>query len=154
MTLKYNSFNAKLYRYFYGTKDMPNSICAYAWKLLLAWVFITPVTVLSFPCVIGEIIQKESYGLSRIAASLFIYMALYCVTSMVFTVMLFFNNYDSNSTIVKIGSSGVIVWLFVIVISIVESVKYIRSNNKLEDSVIVGFVKSKYNKYCIKITWK
>jgi hypothetical protein len=81
-------------------------------------------------------------------------MSIWAIVSMVFTVMLFFNNYDSESTIVKMGSAGIIFWLFAIVIAIVEGVKYFKDNNRLSDSVIIGFVKSKYNKYCARITWK
>lgn len=154
MTLNYNSFNAKLYRYFYDANSMPDSICPYFWKLLIAWVFIIPVSIFSFPAVIGEIITKQSYGLGRMGFSFLLYIALYCIVSMVFTVMIFFNNYDSESIIVKkMSSAGIIFWIVAIGVIIVEVVKYIR-DNKLEDSVIVGFVKSKYNKYCAKITWK
>lgn len=154
MTLNYNSFNAKLYRYFYDANSMPDSICPYFWKLLMAWVFIIPVSIFSFPAVIGEIITKQSYGLGRMVFSFLLYIALYCIVSMVFTVMIFFNNYDSESIIVKkMSSAGIIFWIVAIGVIIVEVVKYIR-DNKLEDSVIVGFVKSKYNKYCAKITWK
>ena len=150
MTLKYNSFNAKLYRYFYDANSMPDSICSYFWKLLMAWVFIIPVSLFSFPAVIGEIITKQSYGLGRLFMSVVLYLAICLVTAMVCTIMLFFNEYDSSSIIVRIGVYGFIFWL----LAIVMTVKYIRSNNKLEDSVIVGFVKSKYNKYCTRITWK
>ena len=154
MTLNYNSFNAKLYRYFYDANSMPDSICPYFWKLLMAWVFIIPVSILSFPAVISEIITKQSYGLGRMFYSFFICLVISVVTAMVCTIMLFFNEYDGGSPIVRLGVYGFICWLLAIVITVVETVKYIRNNNKLEDSVIVGFVKSKYNKYCAKITWK
>lgn len=154
MTLNYNSFNAKLYRYFYDANSMPDSICPYFWKLLMAWVFVIPVSLFSFPAVIAEIITKQSYGLGRLFMSGVLYMLIYCIISMVFTVLLFINHYDSESIIVKMGSAGIIIWLLVIVITVIETVKYLRSSNKVSDSVIIGFVKSKYNKYCAKITWK
>ena len=154
MTLNYNSFNAKLYRYFYDANSMPDSICPYFWKLLMAWVFVIPVSLFSFPAVIAEIITKQSYGLGRLFMSGVLYMLIYCIISMVFTVLLFINHYDSESIIVKMGSAGIIIWLLAIVITVIETVKYLRSSNKVSDSVIIGFVKSKYNKYCAKITWK
>lgn len=154
MTLNYNSFTAKFYRYFYDDKNMPKSICPYFWKLTLAWLFVIPVTLFSIPAVIFEIFTKESYGLGRIFFSLLLYMVIFLVTSMVFTVMLFFNNYDSESIIVKMGSAGAIIWLFIIVASSIELFKYIKNRNSNNSSVIVGFVKSKYNKYCTKITWE
>lgn len=154
MTLNLNSFNAKLYRYFYDKSKMPDSICPYFWKLLMAWVFIIPVSLFSFPAVIAEIITKQSYGLLRMFVSFILYLGLFCIVCMVFTVMLFFNNYDSDSNIVKMGSTGLIFWIFAIVIAIIEGVKYFMYNNRLSDSVIVGFIKSKYNRYCAKITWK
>ena len=154
MTLNYNSFNAKLYRYFYDANSMPDSICPYFWKLLMAWVFVIPVSLFSFPAVIAEIITKQTYGLARLFMSGVLYMLIYCIISMVFTVLLFINHYDSESIIVKIGSAGIIIWLLAIVITVIETVKYLRSSNKVSDSVIIGFVKSKYNKYCARITWK
>ena len=154
MTLNYNSLNAKLYRYFYDADSMPDSICPYFWKLLMAWVFVIPVSLFSFPAVIAEIITKQSYGLGRLFMSVVLYMALYCIVSMVFTVLIFTNHYDSESIIVKMGSAGILIWVVAIVITVIETVKYFRNSDKVNDSVIVGFVKSKYNKYCARITWK
>ena len=154
MTLNYNSFNAKLYRYFYDANSMPDSICPYFWKLLMAWVFIIPVSIFSFQAVIGEIITKQSYGLTRMFVCFVLYILICIVAAMVCAIMLFFNEYDGGSPIVKLGVYGFAFWLVAILVTVIETVKYIRSNNKLEDSVIVGFVKSKYNRYCAKITWK
>jgi hypothetical protein len=133
---------------------MPDSICPYFWKLLMAWVFVIPVSLFSFPAVIAEIITKQSYGLGRLFMSVVLYMALYCIVSMVFTVLIFINHYDSESIIVKMGSAGILIWVVAIVITVIETVKYFRNSDKVNDSVIVGFVKSKYNKYCARITWK
>jgi formate hydrogenlyase subunit 4 len=133
---------------------MPDSICPYFWKLLMAWVFVIPVSLFSFPAVIVEIITKESYGLGRLIMSVVLYIALYCIVSMVFTVLIFTNHYDSESIIVKMGSAGILIWVVAIVITVIETVKYFRNSDKVNDSVIVGFVKSKYNKYCARITWK
>ena len=163
MTLKYNSFNAKLYRYFYDANSMPDSICPYFWKLLMAWVFVIPVSLFSFPAVIAEIITKQSYGLGRLFMSVVLYMALYCIVSMVFTVLIFTNHYDSESIIVKMGSAGILIWVVAIVITVIaileliqkkSQVEHLRNSDKVSDSVIIGFVKSKYNKYCARITWK
>ena len=163
MTLNYNSLNAKLYRYFYDADSMPDSICPYFWKLLMAWVFVIPVSLFSFPAVIAEIITKQSYGLGRLFMSVVLYMALYCIVSMVFTVLIFTNHYDSESIIVKMGSAGILIWVVAIVITVIaileliqkkSQVEHLRNSDKVSDSVIIGFVKSKYNKYCARITWK
>jgi hypothetical protein len=154
MILNYNSFNAKFYRYFYDANSMPDSICPYFWKLLMAWVFVIPVSLFSFPAVIAEIITKQSCGLFRLFTSFVLYMALYFIISMVFTVLILINHYDSESIIVKMGSVGIVIWILAIVITIVTIVNHLRNSNKVSDSVIIGFVKSKYNKYCAKITWK
>jgi hypothetical protein len=154
MTLKYNSFNAKLYRYFYGTENMPKSICPYFWKLLMAWLFIVPVTLLCFPVVIGEIIQKESYGLQRMFYTFILFIFLIWISSMVCAVLLIFNDYEKGSMVISMGSIGIIVWLFMIIVGTIEGVKYVKDSGKISNSVIVGFVSSKYNKYCARITWK
>jgi hypothetical protein len=154
MTLNYNSFNAKLYRYFYGAEDMPKSICPYFWKLLMAWVFVIPVTLLSFPSVITEIITKESYGLKRIFYSFILFMILIWILSMVCTVLIVFNDYEQGSMVISLASMGIVLWFFFTIVGVVEGVKYLKDSDKVNDSVIVGFVKSKYNKYCARITWK
>jgi hypothetical protein len=142
---------------------MPDSICPYFWKLLMAWVFVIPVSLFSFPAVIAEIITKQSYGLGRLFMSVVLYMALYCIVSMVFTVLIFTNHYDSESIIVKMGSAGILIWVVAIVITVIaileliqkkSQVEHLRNSDKVSDSVIIGFVKSKYNKYCARITWK
>ena len=154
MTLNYDSFNAKLYRYFYGTEDMPKSICPYFWKLLMAWIFIVPVTLLSFPSVISEIITKESYGLKRLFYTFMLFMVLIWVSSMVCTVLMIINDYEKGSMVISMGSMGLVLWVFFTVVGVVEGGKYLKDSDKVNDSVIIGFVKSKYNKYCARITWK
>jgi hypothetical protein len=82
---------------------------------------------------------------------------------MVFTVLIFTNHYDSESIIVKMGSAGILIWVVAIVITVIaileliqkkSQVEHLRNSDKVSDSVIIGFVKSKYNKYCARITWK
>jgi hypothetical protein len=153
MTLNYNSFNAKFYRYFYGADSMPDSICPYFWKLLMAWIFVIPVTLFSLPIVVAEAIRKESLGLFRLGVSIIIYMFTYFLVTMVCTVMLFVNDYDKESFVAQSGSTGILIWFVFIVVVIIEGFKYLKNRHE-NDTVIVGFIKSKYNKYCAKITWK
>jgi hypothetical protein len=49
---------------------------------------------------------------------------------------------------------GLVLWVFFTVVGVVEGGKYLKDSDKVNDSVIIGFVKSKYNKYCARITWK
>jgi hypothetical protein len=45
MEINYNSTSARIYREFYNTKRMPESLCPYFWKLVFAW----PITILLSP---------------------------------------------------------------------------------------------------------
>jgi acyl-homoserine lactone acylase PvdQ len=55
MKLNINSTSAQLYRWFYATEQMPQSLCPYFWKLVLMWVFILPYTILSLPVILMDL---------------------------------------------------------------------------------------------------
>ena len=63
MKLTKNSFNSKLYRWFYCTNQLPINLCPYFWKLLMAWVLLIPVVVITLPVTLGEIrsLKQSNY---------------------------------------------------------------------------------------------
>lgn len=178
MKLNKNSIWAKLYRWYYGINgyDMPNNLCPYFWKLALTLFTFIPLAIITLPATIGCIVSKENVSIAaKLGMSIFLYAVLFVLTAMGCSIALFFGNFDSESFVSKAGGAGILVWLIVILVSIIEGIKAIirwYKNRKIKYSepdefgntyriwsepkqnIIVEFVKAKYNKYCLKIEWK
>lgn len=177
MKLNQNSISSKLYRWFYGTKELPNNLCPYFWKLVLAWLVLIPYSLVCLPVILYEMFDKEykyddnSTG-KRIGISVVVYFMLFFIFCMLSFIGWFFVLPTKDSFYSFAGSIGVFVWIITIVIGVIEGVKAlkewnynrkikydengyrVRSEPKEEKTyLVVEFVKAKYNKYCPKIDW-
>lgn len=177
MELNRNSISARVYRNFYETSNMPESLCPYFWKLVAAW----PLTILFFPLLlpfwIGENFNKDKSNRMPFPAQaligLILYLLLYFLFCIGVTISAFWITYSEKSDWyaryllgwVVIGviaicliTYGIIEWRNHLRIKKMES-RYDENGNYLPNeepkpSIIVEFVKAKYNKYCPKIDWK
>jgi hypothetical protein len=173
MKLNQNSPSAKLYRWFYGTTEMPSNLCPYFWKLVTAVIFGLPFAILTTPYML--IYHKDNSRSSfaeRIGISLVSWFLLNGIICMLSLIGLFFVIPTENSVYMHMIGIGVIFWSFAIGIGVVQLYKFLREKwkNRLikydedgyriytkkekTDNVIVEMVKAKYNKYCPKIDWK
>ena len=59
MKLNINSTSAQLYRWFYATTTMPQSLCPYFWKLVIMWLLILPYSILSLPVILMDLKDFE-----------------------------------------------------------------------------------------------
>ena len=179
MKLNANSLNAKLYCWFYGepTRKLPNNLCPYFWKLVLAWVLLVPYAVITIPVVLVELFSKgyengDNKTLSRIGISLVIYVGLFVLLCMGTAVATLFTTFAKGSFLGEIWFGGVLFWMFAIGMggyhgtkALVEYIKESRiprdehgyriytDNKEKKPNLIVEFTKAKYNKYCPKIDW-
>ena len=179
MELNRNSISARVYRNFYETSNMPESLCPYFWKLVAAW----PLTILFFPLIlpflIGNIFAKfqDNKGRMPFPAQAFIglivYLALYLIFCVGVTISSLWLTYSKDSswygryivgwigivsTLICLIIYGIMEWKKQLHIKKIER-RYDAEGNYLpiEDekpNIIVEFVKAKYNKYCPKIDWK
>ena len=174
MTLNQNSTSAKSYRWFYATQQMPESLCPYFWKLVLMWVFIVPYTILSLPIILMDRKDPEHRTtVERAGTGVIIWFCLGMLISMLSWVGLFFFEPVKDSTWLHMLVIGVIGWGFSIVIGALEGYKALKEWNyrrkikynkdgyriwnepkEKQPSILIEFVKAKYNKYCPKIDWK
>ena len=177
MKLNSNSISSKLYKWFYGTEGLPNNLCPYFWKLVLAWLILIPYSMVCIPVILSEIFDKDykyydnSTG-KRIGFSLLIYFMVFVVFSMLSLFGLFFIEPEVGSLYMNMVITGVFVWITTVVIGIIEGVKYFKEWNrerkiKYDESgriinnrptekkplLIVEFIRAKYNRYCPKIEW-
>lgn len=177
MKLNSNSISSKLYRWFYGTNDLPNNLCPYFWKLVLAWLVLIPYSLFCLPVIIMEIYDKEyEYDENgtgkRIGFSVLVYTILFFIVCMLTSIGWFFVLPEKESLYGLMGTIGFLVWVAVIVTGAIEGYKAFEEWNyrrkitydeygrkiynfhKEEKTyLVVEFAKAKYNKYCPKIDW-
>jgi hypothetical protein len=171
MTLNENSFNANLYRWFYGKYNLPTNLCPFFWKLVAAWILLIPFSIFCLPTIIKDIFSgnftlgKEKPG-DRLWISLVIWSGLVLVTSMVLAIPLIFTDLgDFNG----LGRTGILLWIIGLFIGTIYLCvhgydKYLDSKKKYDqrgyriyeektDNILIGFIKAKYNEWCPVITW-
>ena len=177
MKLNQNSISSKLYRWFYGTNVLPNNLCPYFWKLVLAWLVLIPYSLVCAPVIVAELIDKDykyqdnSTG-KRIGFSVLIYFMLFCISSMLSVIGLLFITPEKDTFYMFMVTLGIMIWAAAIVVGVIEGVgalkewNYSRKINYDENGrriwgepkeqktyLVVEFTKAKYNKYCPKIDW-
>ncbi len=172
MTINYNSFSSKLYRWFYGTNKMPNNLCPYFWKLIIAFVLAIPIFVLTLPFEIAQLFAKktlEDFDKTPIHIRLFIsvltVLFLICVAAVLAPISLFFGYVPEKGTLIQdLFILGTFIWILVLFFGSIKLFDYLkdryssnsgnRKRNKVKgDNILIEFVKAKYNKYCPKIEW-
>jgi hypothetical protein len=173
MNLNYNSVSARLYRWFYITNDMPNSLCPYFWKLVLMWILITPYTILSLPylLVYGKNYDSGSF-VEKPVSGIFMYFALFLALSTIFSVSALWIVFPKESILFDIQILGIFTWLITFILSLYGGILWIiekYKNSKItydehgypslnyskvkESNIFVEWIKSTYYNYCPRINW-
>jgi hypothetical protein len=173
MKLNINSNTAQLYRWFYSTSVMPESLCPYFWKLALMWVFIIPYVILSLPIILMELTNtsdENSTG-ERAGFGFLIWLLLGMIICMLSYVGLIWVIPTKDSFFMFVLTIGSIGWAVGIIVGGIElfkvliekwenrGIKYDEDGYRIwnpepkQDSIIVSFAKASYNKYCPKIDW-
>jgi hypothetical protein len=177
MKLNSNSISSKLYRWFYGTKELPNNLCPYFWKLVLAWLVLIPYSLVCLPVIITEILDKDyryndnSTG-KRIGLSVITYALLFGICSMIAFIGVFFIKPEKDTLYEVMALGGFVLWALGFIFGIIEGtkalkewnqtrkIKYDENGYRIWDQpkeektyLVVEFIKAKYYKYCPKIEW-
>jgi len=184
MELNLNGVSARLYRWFYVTDRMPESLCPYFWKLVIAYILVTPVAVLILPIFLfkqQDLVETPSHRF-------FIGVILWVVLSLAIMMIvgplstLFTGFLHDGSFLAIIQSMGFLTLFVVVTISLVAGIIYLASKIKEENrrrrsewiwdeygdyiknpdyspyaakpNIIIEFIKATYHKYCPKIDWK
>jgi hypothetical protein len=174
MKLNINSNSAQLYRWFYGTSRMPESLCPYFWKLVLMWTFILPYSILSLPVIIMERLdrsQTHSTG-ERAGLGFIVWFVILILIGMVSWFGLLFVEPVKNTIYYHLTVIGFFGWVLSLGIGITtlynylvkkykeSKIKYDEDGRRIwnpepkQDSIIVSFIKASYNKYCPRIDWR
>jgi hypothetical protein len=178
MRLNKNSVTSRLYKWFYGVREwegLPNNLCPYFWKVVLMYITIIPYVLFSIPVVVYDLFDKHySNGDrktgERLGVSFGVYIGIVIVSALIMAIVGLFVTFEPKSFLEQLMVGGTIFWVFLIVIGIIEGIKYLREyttsdksyyDNELNDWVVkktkfnmtTEFIKAKYHKYCPKIDW-
>lgn len=180
MNLSLNSPVSKLYRWFYATGQMPESLCPYFWKLVLMWIFIIPYIILSLPYMLfnyefrhDEQLFRGSSIIEKPFVGFIGYGVLGVILSMVFSISIFWVVYPTDTFLMYIQTLGLSVWLIIISFGIWNSINWVYKKCKnrhikydedgriiwepikeKSDPIVWTFIKATYHKYCPKINWE
>ena len=181
MKLDLNSVNAKLYRWFYATQSMPQSLCPYFWKLLIAWTFCVPYAIITAP-IRNKLFNSSEWdnGAQMIGLSLMLWSVIGVIISMVYSITSLWGYYPEKSFLGTIQRIGVVTFFTLCVIGLLVVIillfkyfiekkrdkrrrmiwstseeDYILNPDYRGDTpnLLLEFIKAKYNKYCPKIDW-
>jgi hypothetical protein len=172
MTINYNSFSSKVYRWFYATDKMPNNLCPYFWKLIVAFVLAIPLFLFTLPFEIvqmfARIKQQEVEFVPihvRLLGTVVILILLFGLAAFFAPISLFFGYEPQEKTFLSnLIVGGLLIWMIAFIAGMVSLIGYLkdrydsnngnRKRNKVKgDNIVVEFAKAKYNKYCPKIEW-
>lgn len=184
MELNSNGVSARLYRWFYLTDRMPQSLCPYFWKLVIAYTFLAPFAILNFPIFLFRQQDSIENSTQRIFIGALLWIVLWLAISMIVGPIsaIFKGVLHDGSFLAHVQAIGILTLFVVIVISLVSGIIYLiqlrkekRRRKQLEfiwndegdfvrnpdyvphvekPNIIIEFIKAAYHKYCPKIDWK
>lgn len=149
MELKLNSLSARLYRYFYETNKMPNSLCTYFWKLVIAYLLIIPLEIIGLPFTIYiKFFDKDQTptkdysdpATKAVASSIFV-TVLFVIVLMLVPIIQFFTPIERQFVIDTL--------IFDVVI--ISVILYCLTG--VYNFLIIDLIKAKLRKVCPKINW-
>ncbi len=163
MKINYNSTSSKLYRWFYDTHRMPETLCPYFWKLVFAWFLTIILSPLLLPTWITRKVTNDFdenvpigpyafmgfliYGMLFIIASVGVFISAYWVTY--YRGNILHGMYVGGGITLSIG--------IVVLITYFTNQLHKKKKQKYKEpkpSILVEFIKAKYHKYCPKIDWE
>jgi len=161
MELNSNSFSAKLYCWFYDKRsfELPESLCPYFWKLLIAYVVVIPYCIFALP-----VLWLNNWRNESIARGVFGSILAYALIYMIFTFLLIPYGLVfglAKSAFIKVSFNvGIQVWVVFIIVFLSHSISWLYkfiTNKKFKPkkpNLLKEFTLAKINKVCPKITWK
>ena len=166
MKLNKNSISAKLFRWFYGTSELPTNLCPYFWKLVMAYVFAIPLFIIPLPYVIIEKSSSIESLNSRIWGGFVCWVILFLLITALTPIMLFWHTPVKDSLLEILMIYGFFIWAAGLTLGIIWFIHYIQDKIKerkwesrnlpkkeKRSNIIVEMVKATYYKYCPKIDW-
>ena len=152
MELKLNSWYVWLWNYTYDTR-LPDNLCPFFWKLVLAIILFIPNVILRLPLNILKIFNKNIEVESGIGAFVWlVFISVTLITYAIFHWILWLvNSYNYDSGAASAGG-------FIIIATVLCSIYYYLFESdksiNLNNNILITYTKSVYNKHCPRINWK
>ena len=178
MRLNKNSITPRFYKWFYGVSEnqgLPNNLCPYFWKVVLMYLTFIPYVLFSIPVVVYDLFDKQYENGDRktgerLGVSFGVYIAILIVLALITAIVGLFVKFESKSFFEHLMVGGIIFWVFLIVIGVIEGLKYLRDYSIRDESyydydqdkwvvkkakinLTAEFIKAKYYKFCPKLEW-
>lgn len=151
-----NSWHSKLYSLTYS-KRLPDNLCPYFWKLIIAIIVFIPNIIIQFPCFIIPYFKEDDCKEKRIIGFCS-YFILLTVSSIIYLnynlVKAIFNCYSYSSELANITAVFEVVIL--LAIGTILGSNYYSDHRVYKEktpNILTEFIKAKYGKYCPKIEW-
>jgi hypothetical protein len=165
-----NSMHAKLYKFTYG-QYLPDGLCLYFWKLVIATIIFIPNFIMQFPSrtlayVLGKFNKEDNTGDEMVGPSDYMVLGVISYIAIFISIIYFYgivslvkemfncysyNHYAANLSLTLTLAVLAIIGLRYLVIYLANREEKITVK---EPSVIKEFIKAKYGKYCPRINWK
>lgn len=158
------SIHGGLYRFTYDG-EFPENLCPYFWKLVIGVILFIPNFILQFPALIVGIFRKDPYdcfGSRCMGAGIYIatlFVSAYIV-SQIHWFKAMFNAYSYDNELANAGwaiDAGIVLIIFISYIMEIRKRNKRKSEEQVQEkkpSILIEFVKAKYNRYCPKIDWE
>ena len=153
--LNFDSRNAKFYRWFYNVNYMPNGLCPYIWKSLVAYLCIIPWVLFTMPAQLWFGFKSEEWE-KKFFLSCFIYFAFLLIYGMCLAMTLPFVTYEKNSFSYTLSLLGVTMWFSLFGGGIITGIVKLWPTKKQkikQPNLLKEYIKAQYTKACPRITW-
>lgn len=168
MKLKSTSITATLYKMFYGTWNLPKSLCPYFWQVVLMYILLIPSAIFCIPYHILRISARRKYiddsYIFKMLLSFLLYLVIFTVGACIYTCSGYITwllNGSDPLLFTDRQAMGLVISLCILLIIFGLLIKFLISKiasigtyKQKEPSLIKEFIKAKYNKYCPKIDWE
>jgi len=174
MELKRDSFNTRLYKWFYCKRNgnLPDNLCPFFWQTVLMYLTIVPYSLYSVVIIVLEQFnQSDSNSVwERLGYATLMNIFIFAGWAVLFVPYFGFTwgwDTDSSGFWTALYITGGVCWFIGIVVGGWELLKFIvrstvhgvdhaiESTGGYEKTTMVKeFIKAKYNRYCPKINWK
>jgi hypothetical protein len=159
-----SSIHARLYKFTYEY-CLPESLCPYFWKLVIAVILFIPNFIIQLPFIVASFFIKRDddsqfdvgeHRLFGFAGWVLIFVAYIYIVSLFHLVKATLGCYSYDH---RIANAGLFLVLLTIAVCLCIVLYYRRKNKPKKErkepkpSIVAEFIKAKYNRYCPHIEW-
>lgn len=157
MQLQTSSWHSRLYTFTYS-KMLPQSLCPYFWKLVLAMVLFIPLTILYLPLIILRLVFEFNYfrypTYFKGKDLRFMWLSNAICWDLIWIIRGFIHK-EWKVLLFLFVAILIVTFVVIVTANLFEpKPKKIKPKKEKEPGILTEFIKAKYNRYCPKIYWQ